>query len=336
MKQRGINYDTGTRYIGDALTRPTFELAEVSRDLRAIAGELHCNSVGFYGSDLERIVAAARLAQQQGLGVMMQLRAIDADRHELLAAVRSASQAAQSLCAQAPVILNIGCELSLFMRGLLPGRSFLTRMKSLALLRPLLPWINRRLNRVLSETLAEARHQFDGQIIYSAGVWEDIDWRPFDLAGVDLYRDKDNVRTYAADVRRWAALGKPLVITEFGCCAFQGAELRGGGGWLAVDHTAIPPRVKDGYVRDEAVQARTIGELLDIYVAEGVEGAYLFEFLSASNPHHEDARHDLDMAGYGIVRTSTDEPGRWHPKEAYRTLQEKYSRLALDSQARHP
>ena len=37
---------------------------------------------------------------------------------------------------------------------------------------------------------------------------------------------------------------KPLVIGEFGCCTYQGAEDRGEMGWDIVDWNAKPPRLK--------------------------------------------------------------------------------------------
>jgi hypothetical protein len=46
--------------------------------------------------------------------------------------------------------------------------------------------------------------------------------------GVDLYRDESNEATYAREVRALHRFGKPVVITEFGCCAYRGADKRGG------------------------------------------------------------------------------------------------------------
>jgi hypothetical protein len=44
MRGRGINYDTGFAPAG-SMSRPDWDPAQVERDLRVIAGELHCTAV---------------------------------------------------------------------------------------------------------------------------------------------------------------------------------------------------------------------------------------------------------------------------------------------------
>jgi hypothetical protein len=66
---------------------------------------------------------------------------------------------------------------------------------------------------------------------------------------------------------------KPVVITEFGCGSFVGAERRGPGPFLIINWFASPLRVKEGYQRDEATQAAYLGELIDLYDAHGVHGS---------------------------------------------------------------
>jgi hypothetical protein len=319
-----MNYDTGTEYVSGTNTRQIWNLDDVARDMAVIAAELHCNSVNIYGTELDRIVSAARVAHRTGLQVSLQLRAINLGRGATLDTIAAAGRAAAALSDGGPVTLNIGCEASLFTSGFLPGRSFLTRMKLLAFFWPLLPIVNWRLNAMLAEGAGLARGSFGGPITYSAGVWEEIDWSPFDLVGVNLYRDRDNEITYLRDLRKHLQHERPLVITEFGCCTFVGAERLGGGGWLAVDHAASPPRMKPGHVRSEQTQARLIGDLLRIYAEEGVHGAYVFDFLEAANPHSAVPLLDLDMASYGIVRPEPQQPGdrsiRWARKQAFHTV----------------
>ena len=329
---RGICYDTGTRYVGGVSSREPWHLDDVERDMAAIASDLCCNSVAVFGSDLDRLVAAAGIAQRHGLAVSLQVRPIDTDRPGLLEAVAAAAEACSRLAADGPVTLNIGCELSLFMRGFLPGRTFLTRMKALAFLWPTLPLINFRLNRVLKAAAAVARTRFDGPITYAAGTWESVDWTPFDLVGVDLYRDRHNEKSFAADLDQYLASGKPLVITEFGCCTFEGAERLGGGGWLAIDHEKDPPELKPGLVRSEETQARLIGELIDLFAAAGVHGAYVFTFIEPGNRRSDAPRLDLDTASYGLVAPApaTPEESRleWTPKLAFETVAARYRALA--------
>jgi hypothetical protein len=302
MNVRGINYDTGTEYRPGLSSRPLWQQADVVRDLRVIRDELACTSVNLYGTNLERLHASAVLALRERLHVSLQLRSIDETRETMLSRVRDAARVAAHLGNDGPVTLNVGCELTLFTRGFIPGKSFLDRIKRLVWLLPFFSIVNARLNRHLAEVARVARRHFRGPITYSAGAWESVEWRPFDLVGVDLYRDRWNARTYVADLRKLFRHGKPVVITEFGCATFEGAERAGGGGWMIVDFDATPPAVKPGYIRSEAVQAALLGDLLDCYVREGVHGAYVFEFVQASFPHAEDSRHDLDMAAYGLVK----------------------------------
>ena len=325
---RGINYDTGTRYIAEGSSRELFTLEDVERDMRAIAGELNCNSVAVYGTELDRIVAAAGIALAQGLHVSLQLRTVDNDRRGFLDAVAASAAAAAGLGSER-VTVNIGCEASLFTRGFLPGRTFMQRMRAFVWFWPFLPIVNMRLNRMLAEAARVARARFGGPITYSAGSWEKVDWTPFDLVGVNLYRDAENRETYTEDLRRLVATGKPVVITEFGCCTFKGAEERGGAGWLAVDYSREPPELQPGLVRSEETQARHIVEMLDLYAAEGVHGAYVYEFLASGNAYASEQRFDLDTASYGIVRPEREE-GRtsiaWRPKQAFVAIAARYAR----------
>ena len=84
MTLRGVTYDTGTEYRPGESSRPLWHDADVLRDLRVIRDALHASSVGLYGTNLERLVEAARLAHQEKLHVALQLRSIDEPRAEML------------------------------------------------------------------------------------------------------------------------------------------------------------------------------------------------------------------------------------------------------------
>jgi hypothetical protein len=228
------------------------------------------------------------------------------------------------------VVLTLGCELSLFLKGILPGRSFLWRMRSLYVAWMAMPFFDRRLNPYLDAACRTAREHFGGPLTYSAGEWEGVDWTPFDFVGVDLYRDGSNAGSYRDKLRGLAAHGKPVVITEFGCAAFTGAERKGGGAFLAIDWWQSPPVLKPGHVRDEAVQARYLGELISLYKQEAVEGAFVYAFSEPRNVHTDDPRTDLDMAGYGVVKVvqpaTAEAPERWLPKLAFGVVSDAYAR----------
>ncbi|GAB4005836.1 hypothetical protein GCM10029992_54850 [Glycomyces albus] len=133
---------------------------------------------------------------------------------------------------------------------------------------------------MLARTAEVARSRFKGPVTYAAAGWEErVDWSLFDLVGVSLYRSGRNRSAYTGLVRGLVGgHGKPVVITEFGCGAFTGADLRGAGSFQIVDWFAEPPRIRTDHPRDESVQAGYIGELIDLYDAESVHGCFVFTF----------------------------------------------------------
>ena len=74
-----------------------------------------------------------------------------------------------------------------------------------------------------------------------------------------------------------------------------------------------PVRMKGDYVRDEAGQAAYLRALLEIFDADGVDGAfaYLYLFVLDGLPHRpRNPRHDLDLVdGFGVVVVSEDRNG---------------------------
>lgn len=135
-----------------------------------------------------------------------------------------------------------------------------------------------------------------------------------------------NQRGFQKNLRKYFAHGKPVVITEFGCCTYQGAEKKGGYGWAIVDWKAEPPRLKGEYVRDEGTQAQYLMELIRIFEEEKVEGCFAFTFVMPKYPYSSDPRFDLDMASYGLVKSYADRSGSvypdmpWDPKEGFHAL----------------
>ena len=328
MNIKGINYDAGTEYRPGEMSREIWNTDDVVRDMRVIKEELHCNSVNVYGTDLPRMVTTAEIALTQGLAVSYQPRSIDRSRSEMLEWVGVGAAAAEGLRGNGDVTLNVGCETSLFTEGFVPGRSFMSRMRNLTWYWPFLRRVNTLLNSHLNDVLGVARGHFGGRVTYGSGSWESVDWSGFDLVGVNLYRDRWNAKTYVGDLEKLADHGKPVVITEFGCCTFEGAETKGGGGWLIVDFDRDPPVVKPGYTRSERVQARHLDELLGLFDDAGIHGAYVFDFMQAGFANYSDPLKDLDMASYGVVKVAPSKPGdtsiRWERKEAFEVVSRRY------------
>lgn len=305
-------------------------LGSVRADLRVIREELHCTAVMLIGTDPMELAAAARHALDAGLDVYVRPYLADARPPRLRTHLADVAAAAEELRRRYPgrVTLLVGSEFSLSSRGMVPGRWVFLRLQVILRWRR---WFDRRitrkLNALLADLLAVARREFAGPVTYAAAFWERVDWSAFDVAGVNFYRLGDDPGGYERRLHALVAeAGKPVVVTEFGCGAHVGADRRGPGSFLIVNWFAQPPRIRDGHVRDEAVQAAYLAELIELYADAGVHGCFVFTFTMPDFPHHPDPRLDLDMAGFGVVAALPD--GRWTPKQAFGEVAKRYARLA--------
>ncbi|NRQ31646.1 hypothetical protein HII36_07295 [Nonomuraea sp. NN258] len=328
---RGVNYDVGTNFAAGELSRDGLTDERLREELLTIRNDLHADSVAIYGTPLDRLVRAATIAAEAGLRVWLQPRLVDGRPRDLLDRLTEAARAAEDLRrGHGHVVLSVGCELSIFARGVVPGRGYERRMARLGTMAgyALTPWFTRRLNRLLGRAAAVVRSVFGGPVTYAQGSWEQVDWTPFDLVCVNLYRTADNAGTYAEELAAFQRHGKPLVISEFGCAAFDGAAELGPLAHEVVELGGPRPTLKGPPVRNERVQADHLAELLDLYEAARVEGAFVYEFIEPAYHHSPDPRHDLDMAGYGLVKVlPTGGDGyTWHPKAAFHTVSERFAR----------
>ncbi|WLW58180.1 hypothetical protein [Streptomyces sp. YU58] len=318
LSVRGISY-----LVGEASTD------DMRRDMTVIATELHCTTVMLIG-DGKPLIDAARVALEIGLGVYIRPDVTESPRPKLLEHLDAVAEAAEELRREHPgrVTLLVGSEFSHTVPGMVPGpRSFLRLKLIVRFHRLLRRRIDRRLHLLLTSAVATARRRFGGPVTYSAAGWEHVDWSLFDLVGVSLYRSGRNHATYTDRLRGLVRdHDKPVVITEFGCGAFTGADQRGPGAFWIVNWFAVPPRIRGDHPRDEAVQARYLGELIDQYDAEGVHGCFVFTFAMPDFPHHHEPSLDLDKAGFGVVAVSGD--GTYRPKAAFHEVARCYGERA--------
>jgi hypothetical protein len=318
LNVRGISYLVGE------------DTGEVRRDLEVIARDLHCTTVMLIGGDGKQLVDAARTALEIGLGVYIRPNVPELPQPELLEHLDAIAEAAEQLRRAHPdrVTLLVGSEFSHTAPGIVPGpRSFLRLKLILRFRRLLRRRIDRRLHKLLGAAAATARRRFHGPVTYSAAGWEDVDWSPFDLVGVSLYRGRRNYATYTDRLRSLVHDNdKPVVVTEFGCGAFTGAERRGAGSFQIVNWLAESPRIRGDHPRNEAVQARYLGELIDLYDMEGVHGCFVFTYAMPDFPHRDAPQFDLDKAGFGVMAVTED--GTRRPKEAFGEVARRYGDLA--------
>jgi hypothetical protein len=336
MRANGINYDTG--FINKGVTsREPFDIEVVKRELQIIRDDLHCNAVRVTGGDPERLEIAAGIAAEAGLEVWFSPFTCDLTYEEMLDLLADCAERAERLRRQGcVVVLVVGAEISLLNKGFLPGETIGERMELLAdmqRLRALIAEVPAQVNNFLGKAVAVVRERFGGRITYAAMPFEGVDWTPFDIISLDMYRSIEVADRYAAGIRSLVAQGKPVAITEFGACTYKGAADKGARGGEIVEwdkDTVVPVRLNGEYIRDEAEQARYVRELLEIFTEAGLDSAFVFTFVLYQLPHRRDPHEDLDLASYGIVKVYEDRFGdtypdmRWEPKVAFSTLADYY------------
>jgi len=361
MEIKGVSYDVGRVMAGN--WRPDFDPKVVRRELDIIRNDLHCNAVRICGLDIIRLVTAARMALELGLEVWLSPEMWDKSQAETLAYITKAAAAVEALNTEYAerLVLLVGSELTLFMPGIVPGRNLTERMRHPSF------WENAKtgqhnapLNAFLAKANEQVRQVFHGKLSYASLIWEAVDWKLFDFVGVDHYRAARIKERYAEMLQPLFATGKPVVVTEFGCRTYQGAEssIEGMAGDIldyrpnlrvaftmltnpirtALTGRQLPPprmQLKPGnYVRDEEMQARELKDQLGVLGRAGVHGTFVMTFLSPTAQYNEDARLDLDMNSYSLVKSY--EHGRhgitypempWEPKEAFRAVADFYQRI---------
>ena len=320
--------------------RPTLDVRTARREMETIRGDLHCTAVRIVARDVRRLQLASEAALEAGLEVWVSPTVWDRDPDETIARTALAARAAERLRSAAPgrVTFVVGGELTLFMRGILPGRTLTGRLKNMMTSDTIRSGAhNAPLDAVLGRLEAAVRPVFAGPLTYASLPWEQVDWSRFDIVGVDHYRAKRIEDRYVEMLAPLLATGKPVVNTEFGNPSCVGGDEMSA---LSVSSNVdfrslflhslpvvgrfVRPRVGHVVERDEALQAREVTKTLAILDAAGVDGAFVSTFIYAVYPYDEDPRHDLDACSPGLVRPlsggrhgTTYPDMTWEPKAAF-------------------
>ncbi len=124
MRPVGVNYDTGLRYDGRS-TRTRFDAGTVRDELRIIANDLHAPAVRVSGNDPDRLVIAGEAALEAGLDLWFSPVPMDLEPDEFIAFLADCGARAETLrqSGRGDVVLVLGCELSVFCKGFVPGET---------------------------------------------------------------------------------------------------------------------------------------------------------------------------------------------------------------------
>jgi hypothetical protein len=139
----------------------------VRRELDIIRTGLHANAV--CGRDPRRLLAAADYGASIGLNVWLGPELWNAAPQRTLSYVTEAAAAAEPLYRRWPDRLTfcVGNELTLLMRGVVPGRSHAQRSRSPASARSCCPGQD-ALRAFLAEAADSVRRLYSGPVSYSA------------------------------------------------------------------------------------------------------------------------------------------------------------------------
>ena len=340
MQHHGVHYDTGTVFRGPGYAistrRAALDMSVVRRELEIIRDDLHANAVRIVGSDVGRMTAVTEVALGLGLEVWFSPWYFEYSLEETAARLVAAAETAARLEMAHPgrVVFVAGSELTLFMQGIIPGKSVTERVQRFKGDPTLLS--NGKLDEYLAALVPRLRAVFDGPLTYASLTFEQVDWGPFDYVGVDHYREARTKDRYVEMLQPFLSTGKPVIVTEFGMRTYRGAESSGTLGFGVTDTTRLwlhtrpvigrffRPRLKGTFQRDEAMQARELADTLDELERSGVAGALLSTFVTPEAYTDDDPRHDLDMDSMSLVKSLPD--GRhgtvypdmpWEPKEAF-------------------
>jgi hypothetical protein len=170
--------------------RPEYTPALARWELEIIRTDLHANAVRICGLDLTRLITAAEDAIAIGLDVWLSPELWGATPERTLRYLTEAAVVFEPLRRKWPdrIIFSVGNELTLFMRGIVPGRRFDQRTQ-LSTLRELIRTGAHTppLRAYLQAATTAVRREYHGPLSYSALRFEDVDWDLFDVIGINHY-----------------------------------------------------------------------------------------------------------------------------------------------------
>jgi len=281
---KGISYLVGRQFLYSPTFRDELELRE---QLDVIKNELRCNALKIYGDYEDWLVRSAEIAIDKGFETIavaplyrMANKTAEIDIEENIRRVAALSKRVEELRLKSDrILLMLPCELSLEVIGIRSGTTYADRQKQLSS-----QWrsqeIFNRLNFYLDKMTNEVRKNYHGQITYGklaggdqGGGCEKVDWNRLglDIVGAQEYWNKryfsrEQVLKTLLDLKPY---GKPIWITEFGCCSYEGASQYGGAGG---DYVYLNTNY------DEREQARHIADQIGIYKAAKMDGIFLHAF----------------------------------------------------------
>lgn len=340
MKLKGINYDIGIQFFygNPESINNVWDKEIFKRELAIIRDELGCNAIRLSGTDEDDMICGTEMVLQAGMDCWVSPHYIDAPLDELERRTKAVAAGAEPLRAKYPnneVVFIYGCELQHF-SPFLPGNNFGERLA--LIMTPewpkLLAEATEKLGKFFEKVIPGIREVFGGRVTYTTVTLEPIDWTPFDIVGLDAYKNTNTIPAFMKDLKSYKKIAdeqnKEFYCLETGYGCFAECRDVAGANNMSLDLTpeGVLNRVA---VRDEKAQADALVDAMEDILSVGACGIFPFTFINGKLTHSEDPLHDLDMIGYSIVKTYEDgragsvfEGVNWDPKEVFYALKEFY------------
>ncbi|OYD14566.1 hypothetical protein CH333_07740 [candidate division WOR-3 bacterium JGI_Cruoil_03_44_89] len=330
MKIKGICYDTGTGFTPKYFSRDKLTAKSTRKEIEMIRTELNCNAVRIYGDRIDRLILCSKIAFDNNLEVWISPRFVDKTEEETLKLTGECAKQAERLRKlNSELVLVIGNELTLDMKGLLSGETAQKRVQylwqckdrdTLELIEERLGNSNELLNQFLEKLVPYVRNFFKGKITYAASNWEQVNWDLFDIIGLNRYLPKSEEEKLIKELSKLKELGKPIAITEFGSESYAGVFDKGPGRCDPVDWKNF--EIKEGFKRSEKEQADYIKYDLELFENEGIFATFVYTFIEPLYTYSENPKKDLDIGGCNVVRVYLD--GHIEPKESFKVISNFY------------
>jgi len=274
IQVKGMNYDIGVW--SDPISR-----GEFLKDLYSIKS-LNCNTIRLCGNS-NLLVEFATVALDEGFNVWVSPRYINKNFIHTLKSLKRLAAELEYIRERYPdrVVLIVGNELTLDMKGLIKGDQYIDRVRRV----PFAFEYNKKLNKILKIIAAEVRLRFKGKLLYAAAIHERVDHIIFDFIGVNYYT-LFGIGLNLGQMKK--EYNKDIVITEFGTCNYRFSSLISPISWY-------PPRtfLKHFLVKDDTEQIEYYKRCFDVFREVGVYGTFVYTFA--------EKRKKAGIGSYGIV-----------------------------------
>jgi hypothetical protein len=302
----GIVYNIGEHH-GEL---PPDEI-EISEALSVVKNELRRDTLRLFGSYEDVMIICAKLAQNINFSNIVlnpryrKLNNIDdmniEEHTERLIKFSQLAERLRKNSIHDTIVLSIGNELTIDVRGICNGTTYLDRIKQIQ--QSATPHQS-QLNSWLKKITAEVRKAYKGKLTYSAAPWESVKWNELDvdIVGANQYyayewmSEKDFIRA----LQNFKSFKKPVGVMETGSATFEGARRWGGGAWTRYQNQSYSQKEQAEFIRKNL-----------ILCSEAKMDIVIVYTLVSRNAK-------IDETSYGVLRYHPDE--LWRRKEGFYSL----------------